>query len=327
MLWLRTVSGELPSYEGVNEILSVEEIRKWREALDKSLLMRAEETIYSIVSTYPKAKKVWNELRQDSFMSAQWDMADYIAVTKMGYNAHGDIHAKAVAANALKMLDLLLEAGVQPDIVKATQETSDWGDLVESGDLDDAHLIILLAGLLHDIGNQVNRLDHNLHSEILALPILDALLAPIYLDERKRGIIRGFILHCIFTHMESIPSYTLEASLVKVADGTDMSKGRGRTPYEMGNVNIHCVSAMSIGDVEIAKGKDKPISITINMTNSAGVFQVEEILYKKLTAGVASDFIEVCAQTVPEKQSIDERIIYKITVEKDKFVHTRWQGS
>ncbi len=304
-------------------ILSVEEIRKWRETVDASLLMRSEETIDNIVSKYPKTKRVWDKLRDDSFMTAQWDMSDYIAVTKMRYNAHGDIHAKVVTANALKMLDLLLEAEVQPDIIRATQETSKWGDLVESGDLDDAHLIILSAGLLHDIGNQVNRSDHNLHSEILAIPILNNVITPIYVDERKRGIIRGFILHCIYTHMEFIPSYTLEASLVKVADGTDMTKGRGRTPYEMGNVNIHCVSAMSIGEVEIAKGREKPIGITINMTNSAGVFQVEEVLYKKLTAGVAGKYIEISAQTVPEKQSIDERIVYKITVEKDKFVHTR----
>jgi len=304
-------------------MLSVEEIRKWRAAIDASLLTRSEETIDNIVSKYPKTQRVWDKLRDDSFMTAQWDMADYIAVTKMGYNAHGDIHAKVVTANALKMLGLLLEAGVQPDIVTATQETSGWGELVESGDLDDAHLIVLLAGLLHDIGNQVNRADHNLHSEILAVPILDNVITPIYPDERKRGIIRGFILHCIYTHMESIPSYTLEASLVKIADGTDMTKGRGRTPYEMGNVNIHCVSAMSIGEVEITKGREKPIGITINMTNSAGVFQVEEILYKKLTAGVAGKHIEISAQTVPEKQSIDERIVYKITVEKDRFVHTR----
>jgi metal-dependent HD superfamily phosphatase/phosphodiesterase len=304
-------------------ILSADEIRKWREVIDKSLLMQAEETIDNIVSKYPKTKRVWDMVRDDSFMSAQWDMADYIAVTKMGYNAHGDIHAKVVAANALKMLDLLVKAGVQPDIVRTTQETSQWGDVVQSGDLDDAHLIVLLAGLLHDIGNQVNRSDHNLHSQILALPILNTLLAKIFVDERKIGIIRGFILHCIYTHMESLPSYTLEASLVKVADGTDMTKGRGRTPYEMGNVNIHCVSAMSIGDVEIGKGREKPIGITINMTNSAGVFQVEEVLYKKLTAGVAGKFIEVSAQTVPEKQAIDERIVYKVTVEKNKFVHTR----
>ena len=285
--------------------------------------MQAEETINNIVSKYPKTLRVWKMIRNSSFMSSQWDMADYIAVTKMGYNAHGDIHAKVVAANALKMLELLVEAGVEPDIFRATEETSEWGDLIQSGDLDDAHLIVLLAGLMHDIGNQVNRSDHNLHSEILALPILNTLLTQIFSDDRKRGIIRGFILHAIYTHMESLPSYTLEASLVKVADGTDMTKGRGRTPYEMGNVNIHCVSAMSIGEVEIGKGKEKPIGITINMTNSAGVFQVEEILYKKLITGVASKFIEISAQTVPEKQALDERIVYKITVEKDKFIHKR----
>jgi len=158
-------------------MLSSKEIREWREAIDAFLLKWAEKTIDDIVSGYPKAKRVWNQLRADSFMSAQWDMSDYIAVTKMGYNAHGDIHAKVVTANALKMLDLLLEAGVQPDIVKAPQETSRAGNPVEGGDVDDAHLIILLAGLLHDIGNQVNRSDHNLHSGMLAMPILDKVLA------------------------------------------------------------------------------------------------------------------------------------------------------
>lgn len=304
-------------------MLSSKEIREWRETIDSLLLKWAEKTIDDIVSGYPKAKRVWNQLRNDSFMSVQWDMSDYIAVTKMGYNAHGDIHAKVVTANALKMLSLLLEAGVQPDIVKASQETLRTGNPVDGGDVDDAHLIILLAALLHDIGNQVNREDHNLHSGILAIPILDKVLPSIYPDEKVRGMIRGFILHCIYTHMEDIPSYTIEASLVKVADGTDMTKGRGRTPYEMGNVTIHCVSAMSIGEVEIAKGREKPISITINMTNSAGVFQVEEILYKKLVAGVAGQYIEITAQTVPEEPSMDERIVYKITVEKNKFVHTR----
>ncbi|MCX6656821.1 MAG: phosphohydrolase, partial [Candidatus Bathyarchaeota archaeon] len=179
------------------------------------------------------------------------------------------------------------------------------------------------SGLLHDIGNQVNREDHNLHSEILAIPILDKILFQVYPDDRKRGIIRGFILHCIYTHMEYLRSYTLEASLVKVADGTDMTKGRGRMPFDMGNVNINCVSAMSITEVQIEKGVKKPIGIKVNMTNSAGVYQVEEILYKKLASGVASGYIEITAQTIPEQPSMDERIIYKITVEKDKFVHTK----
>jgi len=304
-------------------VLSSKEIREWRETIDASLLKQSEATIDNIVSKYPKTRRAWDKLRNDSNLSAQWDMSDYIAVTKMKFNAHGDIHAKIVTANALKILDLLLEAKVQPDIVNTSKETSETGNPLESGDVDDAHLIILLSGLLHDIGNQVNRSNHNLHSEILAAPILDEVLTEIYPDKRKRVIIQGFILHCIYTHMEDTPSYTIEASLVKVADGTDMTKGRGRIPFEMGNVNIHCVSAMSIGEVEVVNGREKPVGIKIKMTNSAGVFQVEEILYKKLASSVISKYVEIVAQTVPEEPSLDERIVFKITVEKDKFVHTR----
>ncbi len=286
------------------------------------MLKQSEQTISEIVSNHPKTKRVWELLCNDSFISSQWDMADYIAVTKMLYNAHGKVHAKLVTANALHMLDLLIQAGVQPDVVKTAQETES-GDYVESGDIDDAYLILLLSGLLHDIGNQVNRADHNLHSEILAVPVLDRILPMIYSSERMMGIIRGFILHCIYTHMEFTTSYTLEASLLKIADGTDMTKGRGRMPFEMGNVNINCVSAMSIEEVKIEKGVDKPVSIKINMTNSAGIYQVQEILHKKLVTGVAGKYIEITAQTIPDQPSTDERIIYKIIVEKDKFLHTR----
>jgi uncharacterized protein len=297
-------------------------MRDWRQTVDLRLLKQSEQTISEIVIKHPKTKKVWDMFCNDSFLSSQWDMADYIAVTKMQYNAHGKVHAKIVAANALRMLDLLLAAGVQPDIANAEHETES-GDLVESGDIDDAYLIILMSGLLHDIGNQVNRADHNLHSEILAIPILDRILPLVYPEVRKMGIIRGFILHCIYTHMETTTSYTLEASLLKVADGPDMTKGRGRMPFEMGNVNINCVSAMSIEEVKIEKGIDKPVSIKISMTNSAGIYQISEILHKKLISGMASKYIEISAKTIPEEPSTDERIIYKIVVDNNKFVHSK----
>ena len=306
----------------VSTILSKIELRDWRQTVDAQLLKKAETTIDEIAVKHPKTKRVWDMLCNDAFLSSQWDMSDYIAVTKMQYNAHGKVHAKIVAANALVMLELLIDAGVQPDIVKAAQET-ETADHLESGDVDDAYLIILIAGLLHDIGNQVNRSDHNLHSEILAIPLLDKILPMIYPEVRMRGIIRGFILHSIYTHMEPLFSYTLEASLVKVADGTDMTKGRGRMPFEMGNVNINCVSAMSIQEVNIEKGVNKPVAIRIKMTNSAGVFQVEEVLQKKMVTGIADRYIEITAQTTPEQPSTDERIIYKISIENDKFIHTK----
>ena len=58
-------------YGGMCMILSVEEIRKWRDIIDESLLMQAEETIDNILSNYPKARRVCDTIRNDSFVSAQ----------------------------------------------------------------------------------------------------------------------------------------------------------------------------------------------------------------------------------------------------------------
>ena len=103
-------------------MLTTTSIREWREIIDTTLLKQSEQIIEKIASIYPKTRRVWEIVRNDPYMTAQWDMADYIAVTKMGYNAHGDIHAKIDTANALTMLTLLLDAGVQPDIMKATKK-------------------------------------------------------------------------------------------------------------------------------------------------------------------------------------------------------------
>jgi metal-dependent HD superfamily phosphatase/phosphodiesterase len=94
----------------------------------------------------PKARKMWDLLKDDLEVNANWDMANYIAVKKLHYNDHGETHVKIVAANALKMLSILLKRKVQPDLVK------DHG-----GDVDDEYLVVLSAALLHDIGNQVFR--------------------------------------------------------------------------------------------------------------------------------------------------------------------------
>jgi len=284
--------------------------------LEEGLTKGAETQIEKIIGGYPKAKLVWEALKDDPFIRGLWEMSDYIAVTKMHYNAHGDTHAKVVTANALKILDILVKKDIEIDTV------SDG-----IGDIDDAYLILLAAALLHDVGNQIRRENHNDMSVILAIPILNQLLPKIYEDAMKLAQIRGSILHCIGTHMEEVKSYTLEASILKIADGTDITKGRSRLPYDPESINIHSVSASSIGEVIISKGDEKPVKITVQMTNSAGVFQVQEILCRKLKAGVASQHIEISASTVPERvageQRGDERIVHKVLVVGDKFVHIK----
>jgi len=281
-----------------------------RKELGEYSIKRVEDLIERALLKYPKALRAWTLIKADHRVLASWEMANYLATRKMKYNVHDDTHAKMVALNALRMLEFLEEANVKPDAVKDGY-----------GDPDDARLIVLLAALLHDIGNQVDRDGHNMYSVVLSNEILEEILSKIYEDSFKRTIIKAFILHAIHTHMEETKSRTIEASVVKVADGTDMTKGRSRLPYDMGNVNIHTVSALSIERVEIVRGSEKPVEIRVYMTNSAGIFQVEEILYRKLESSVIFDYVDIIAITIPEEASVDKRLVRKIVTMGGKLEH------
>ena len=268
----------------------------------------AEATITECLTDKPKALKLWKLMANDPEVNADWDMSNYIAVSKLGYNDHGDVHMKIVAANALKMLRLLAENGVFGDLVKE-----------KAGDLDDDFLVVLAGGLLHDIGNQVHREDHNLHGVYLAVPLLNRLLPQVYENPEVMYEIRGHILHCIYSHEFEIKDLTAESALVGIADGTDMTKGRGRMAFDSGNVNIHTVSALSIDKVDITRGEDCPVRIYIKMSNSAGIFQIQETLFKKIIGGPLEPYMEVVAESKPDEPTLDQRIVHRVTVKGNKF--------
>jgi metal-dependent HD superfamily phosphatase/phosphodiesterase len=247
-------------------------------------------------------------LREDVEAKADWDMANHIAVAKLKYNDHGEIHAKIVAANALKMLKLPLDNSVSTSVMKE-----------KAGDEDDVHLIVLAAALLHDIGNQVHRENHNVSGVYLAIPLLNRLLPKIYKDEEIMYEMRGHILHCIYSHEFEILDLTEESALVGIADGTDMTKGRGRLAFDKGNVNIHTVSALSIEKVEIKQGADVPVQILIQLSNSAGVFQIQETLGKKIVGGPLEDYCEIIAVAKPDKPLKDQRIVHRIVIKGRKM--------
>ena len=72
-----------------------------------------------------------------------------------------------------------------------------------------------------------------------------------------------------------------------------MTKGRSRIPFEAGAVNIHSLSAASIEKIEILTGDEKPIHIKVQMSNSAGVFQLDELLKEKLRGSGLEQYVEV----------------------------------
>jgi metal-dependent HD superfamily phosphatase/phosphodiesterase len=125
---------------------------------------------------------------------------------------------------------------------------------------------------------------------------LDRRLKTIYSNDAALAVrLKSEILHAIFSHEEEIECLSMEAGAAKIADGTDMAHGRTRIPYRTGKVDIHSLSALSITSVEIEKGKWKPVQILVNMNNPAGVFQIEEVLEKKIQTSGIQHLIEVIA--------------------------------
>jgi hypothetical protein len=256
---------------------------------------------------FPKASKMWDLLAADPEVRANWDMANYLTVSKMSYNDHGETHARIVAANGLIIFDLLLQARHVPDVVKSG-----------AGDEDDSGAVIVAACLLHDIGNQVNRQGHELMGAVLAQPVLDRVMPQVYADVERRIELRAFILHAIHSHDLNPPPLTFEAALVALADGTDVTKGRGHTAFELGKVDIHSVSALAIDEVKIAKGEKRPVEITVTMNNSAGIFQIEDTLTRRLRHSPLAPHIVVIACTRADSES-DTRIIQRLYFENGVF--------
>jgi metal-dependent HD superfamily phosphatase/phosphodiesterase len=116
----------------------------------------------------------------------------------------------------------------------------------------------------------------------------------------KRVIIRSMAVEGISGHMGNRTIYSLEAGVILVADGCDMQKGRARIPMALAEHpkvgDIHKYSANSIEDVNIGKGKEKPIRIDVSMSSEVGLFQIEEVLLPKIAASTAKVYIELYAQ-------------------------------
>lgn len=216
------------------------------------------------------------------------------AIDRLGLSDHGPTHVKIVANVALKMLRLLNEQGVHPSAVK------NYGLGME-----DAEVIVILASLLHDVGLAIHREGHEEYSIMIALEVLRDILLQIY-DEEKAVIIKSEVLHAMVSHHKK--PYTVEGGVVRIADGLDMAKGRARIPFTVGKVNIHSVSALAIESISIGRGEEVPIDIKIRMTNSAGIFQVDELLKEKIKDSGLEEYILVEAEIIGEEKKIVERI-------------------
>ncbi len=237
-----------------------------------------------------KLSTVLERINSDEEVKALWKASNINAIDRLGFSDHGSTHVRIVARNALKMLRLLVEAGHQPGVVKNYGLTK-----------EDAEVVVVLASAMHDIGLSVHREDHDEFSIMLSPPILRRLLLGLY-EEPTLTFMVAETQHAMISHHEGFVPYTVEGGVVRVADALDMEKGRARIPFASGSINIHSVSALAIDKVRVGKGTDRPVLIDILMNNSAGIFQVDELLKEKIARSGLRELITVEVK-VPETES------------------------
>jgi metal-dependent HD superfamily phosphatase/phosphodiesterase len=238
-----------------------------------------------------KLKHVIAKVKADKKLHSYWKCSNVMAIDRMGYTDHGPTHVKIVANLALRLLRILVDRQVKPSIVK------NYGMRNE-----DAEVVVVLGSIFHDLGMVVTRNEHEKYSVLIALEFIERCLTPVY-SEEERAIMCSEVLHAIVTHEQPNKPLTVEAGIVGIADALDMEAGRARIPFKAGKIDIHAVSALSIEKIEIIEEDEKkPITIKITMSNSAGVFQIDELLKPRIENSGLQDYIHVVAEITGEKE-------------------------
>ena len=226
----------------------------------------------------------------DDQVKAWWHVSAVNASRRLGMSDHSWVHIQIVLNIGLRLARLLFRRGVTPSV------TADYG----MSDRD-AEVVIAAGCLLHCVGMSIHRDDHELYSLFLTADKLGSLLASAY-EEPERTIIASEALHAIIGHRRKGAPFTVEAGIVRVADALDMARGRSRVPFEAGHQNIHSLSAYAIEEVKLAPGTERAVGVEISMSNSAGIFQVDELLATKLRGSGLEEYIEVTARIDAEHE-------------------------
>jgi metal-dependent HD superfamily phosphatase/phosphodiesterase len=237
-----------------------------------------------------KLRQLVARLDRDTELHTLWQCANVNAVDRAGITDHGEVHIKIVANIALRLVRLLIDAGVPMGVVENHGLTT-----------DEAELVVVLAACLHDLGISIHRSNHEQYSLFLAERKARELLDGLY-EVRERTILVAETLHACIAHRWDVACLTTEAGVVKVADALDVTEGRSRIPFEAGKTDIHAISAMAIDRVDIRIGDEVRIVIEISMNNSAGIFQVDELLKRKLRNSSIAPYVQVVARIEGETE-------------------------
>ncbi len=236
-----------------------------------------------------RLEKFLSAVNHDDEVRTWWYMAQ-VHAERLGMSDHSWVHMQIVLNIALRLTRLLEKGGVH-------------GAMITDHGMSERDVEVVVAGgaLLHDVGMSIHRADHEEYSLFLAREALPRLLDGIY-EEPEKSIAMAEVLHAIIGHRRRGQPYTVEAGIVRVADALDMAEGRTRLPLEAGQEGIHSISAAAIDQVNISAGENRPIRLEIELNNSAGIFQVDDLLATKIRDTPLADHIEVVAEVQGESE-------------------------
>ena len=248
-----------------------------------------ETKILDRLKNQPVGLKLVKFLISDEELQEWQEYANNVSIRRLGYNDHGPVHMRQVCNNAIKMLNILHEARIPTSLEKE-----------EIGTFEDSMCAIILAGLMHDLGMSISRQGHEKMSAMLCQPIMDRALIYMFPDNlHKRVVIKAMATECIVGHMSSHKIHSVEAGIILIADGCDMTKGRAKIPLAINTTprvgDIHKYSANAINKIKIMRGTRRPIKIDVEMSGDVGFFQIEEVLFAKIDASPAKDYVELYA--------------------------------
>ena len=245
--------------------------------------------IHAPTERNPRLARFLEAVNASDRLKARWHAAQ-VTAERLEMSDHSWVHLQIVLNRALHLFRLLHRQGL-----KASVET----DYAMSH--KDAEVIIAGGCLLHDIGMSIHRSGHEEFSLFLAADALDGLLENVY-EDPERTVIASEIMHAIIGHRSGGRPLTFEAGVVRVADALDMEHGRSRVSFETHLPNIHSLSAAAIDEVRIIPGEERAVRVEVQMNNSAGVFQVDELLATKLRGSGLEKHIEIVGRIDAEHE-------------------------
>lgn len=258
--------------------------------------LSTESKIQERLKNHPVCLKLVQYLFADEELQEMQDYANNVSIRRLGYNDHGPVHMRQVVGNAIKMLNILHDSGIRTSL-----------EIEETGTFEDSMCAVILAGLMHDLGMAIGRQGHEEMSVMLAQPIIERALMHVFPDNlHKRVIIKSVATEAIIGHMSTRKIHSIEAGIILIADGCDMTKGRARIPMSISTTpkvgDIHKYSANAINRIGIHHGEKKPIKIDVEMSADVGFFQIEEVLLTKIDSSPAKQYIELYAGVIGEER-------------------------